>query len=90
MGGLNEVAFYRAALSGAQARAHYLAMIDPALHFAHSGSSLTLSWPEGLQGFTLEWTATLPAAAWEPVPDVVNNRVTVDTSAGSRFYRLRR
>lgn len=90
VGGLNEVAFYRAALSGAQARAHYLAMIDPALHFAHSGSSLTLSWPEGLQGFTLEWTATLPAAAWEPVPDVVNNRVTVDTSAGSRFYRLRR
>jgi hypothetical protein len=90
VGALNEVAFYRDALSGDQASRHYAAMIDPALHFSCSGTSLTISWPVGLEGFTLESAGALPAASWDPVPGVVNNSVTVDVSAGTKFYRLRR
>jgi autotransporter-associated beta strand protein len=90
VGAFNEVAFYRDALNGSQAWNHYSAMIDPALHYSRSGSSLTVSWPADLAGFTLESAGQLPAASWIPVPGVVNNSVTVDASAGTRFYRLRR
>jgi len=38
----------------------------------------------------LQYAENLPAAAWLPVPGVVNNQVTVDASVGKRFFRLSR
>ena len=55
-----------------------------------NGSSLTLSWDPGLTGYALESSPVLPAVQWEPVPSVQNNSVTVDTSTGLRFYRLKK
>ena len=55
-----------------------------------AGTQLTLAWPEEATGFTLEYAESLPAASWTTVTNVVNNQVTVDTSAGRRFFRLRK
>ncbi len=55
-----------------------------------NGSSLILSWDPGLTGYALESSPVLPAVQWEPVPSVQNNSVTVDTSTGLRFYRLKK
>lgn len=94
IGALDEVAFYRDALSATAVRSHYQALLGgptepPTLVFSLTGTELTLSWPADATGFTLESAEALPVTAWSVVPGVVNNRVTVNVSAGMRFYRLR-
>lgn len=90
MGGLDEVAFYGAALSAEAIWDHYLAMVGPpSLRYSLAGTQLTLSWPTDATGFILESAPSLPAASWTPVSGVVNNQVTV-TASGARFFRLRK
>lgn len=94
IGALDEVAFYSDALPATAILSHYQALLGgptelPAVQFSLTGKQLTLSWPADATGFTLESADALPATTWSAVPGVVNNRVTIDVSAGTRFYRLR-
>ncbi|HKS38174.1 MAG TPA: hypothetical protein VJW76_13335 [Verrucomicrobiae bacterium] len=61
----------------------------PTLTVARSASTVTLSWPAAVTGFTLEETSTLTSPSWGPVSGVVNNSVNVTASSGNKFYRLR-
>ncbi len=94
IGALDEVAFYGATLSAGAIQNHFLAMVGaappPALSFSRSGQQLTLTWPADALGFTLESADKLPATSWTPVSGVSGNKVVVDVSAGTRFYRLRK
>jgi hypothetical protein len=94
VGALDEVAFYSAALSAEAVRAHYQALVGvptepPVLSLTRVGNEITLSWPAEATGFFLESTDALPGTTWNVVEGVVNNSVTVSTSAATRFYRLR-
>jgi hypothetical protein len=62
----------------------------PTITVTRSGTSLTLSWPASETGFTLESADSLSSPTWTAVPGVVNNSVTVQITAGSKFYRLRK
>ena len=67
----------------------------PRLSATRAGKNVVLSWPAASSGFILESAATLSTPAWSTVTTtpVVNgtlNSVTVDASAGTRFYRLRK
>ncbi|MFN0066775.1 MAG: hypothetical protein ACKVYV_03975 [Limisphaerales bacterium] len=64
------------------------AAAPPELGISRSGSNVTLSWPAGVTGFTLEGTAALPGG-WSAVPGVVNNSVTVPAGTGTQYFRLR-
>lgn len=94
VGSLDEVAFYSTALGEETIWNHFLAMTGapdlPALSYSLTGTQLTLSWPTGVTGFTLESAETLTATSWTPVDGVVNNQATVDASVGTRFYRLKK
>jgi len=66
----------------------------PSLSVALSGSSVVLSWPLNVPGFTLESNTNFPAASWITVtnPQVLQNgqhTVTVPISNSSQFFRLR-
>ncbi|MEO8426966.1 MAG: hypothetical protein ABI651_07640, partial [Verrucomicrobiota bacterium] len=63
---------------------------SPTLTITKSGTSVTLSWPASDTGFTLESADSLSNPTWTTVPNVVNNSVTVQIGAGSKFYRLRK
>jgi hypothetical protein len=94
VGALDEVAFYSEALGADAVRAHYQALVGvptepPVISLARAGSQITLSWPAEATGFLLESTDALPGTTWSAVAGVANNRVTVDGSTGTRFYRLR-
>jgi hypothetical protein len=54
-----------------------------------TAKTLTISWDPATTGFNLESTGSLSNPNWSPVPGVLNNSVTVDTSAGDQYYRLR-
>jgi hypothetical protein len=94
IGALDEVAFYDGALSANTIQNHYQALIGapvqpPNLSYTRSGTQCTLSWPIDVSGFILETATALPAVSWTLVPGVANNSVTVDASAGTRFFRLK-
>jgi len=55
-----------------------------------NGNSLTISWDDAASGYSLEGTGSLTNPNWSPVQGVNNNSVLVDTSTGTRFYRLRK
>ncbi len=92
LGNLDEVAFYSDALSSETVLNHYLAMVSPqpSLSYSLVGNQITLSWPTELVGYTLESATSLPAVSWSPVAGVVNNQVTLATSNGARFFRLKK
>ena len=94
IGGIDEVAFYSTTLSPSTVLSHFLAMAappqPPTITYSLSGTNLTLSWPADATGFGLEATPTLAASAWSAVSGVVSNQVTVHTSGGSAFYRLKK
>lgn len=94
MGGLDEVAFYGTALGAETIWSHFLAMVGPdvapKLSYSLTGKQLTISWPSGVSGYTLESSENLSNPTWVAVPGVVNNQVTVDASSGMKFYRLRK
>ena len=62
----------------------------PTLFTSASGSSVTISWPTYVTGFTLESSPSLSPASWTAVSGVVNNSVTVVNPSGKRFYRLKK
>ncbi len=63
--------------------------LPPTLAIVRTGNNVTLSWPPQVTGFTLESASALSGAAWNPVPGVVNNSVTVAITPGNQFYRLK-
>jgi hypothetical protein len=59
---------------------------QPLITYSRSGQSLTISW--NLIGFALQQSDNLgPNANWQSMPETTNP-VTVNTSTGTRFYRL--
>ncbi len=63
----------------------------PALKIQGTGSSLTILWPVSETGYTLESNSSLTnPTGWTAVSGVVNNSVTVSTTSGSVYYRLRK
>ena len=95
IGALDEIAFYSEPLTPSVIQAHYDALVgplqqaDPILSYQLTGAELTISWPGELTGFMLESTSDLLTPTWEEVDGVNNNSVTVDSSQGTRFFRLR-
>jgi hypothetical protein len=62
----------------------------PSLTVARNGGNVTITWPPGVTGYTLESSPLLGAgASWTPVPGVANNSVVVTITPGNRFYRLK-
>jgi len=61
----------------------------PSLTISSSGKTATISWAASETGYILESSAGLAPAAWTVVA-TTQNSVTVDTSSGTRFYRLRK
>ncbi len=61
----------------------------PSLTISSSGKNATISWPASATGYVLEGSPGLVPAVWTVVPSSQNS-VTVDTSSGTRFYRLRK
>ncbi len=61
----------------------------PKLSFSISGASVTIAWPAALTGFVLESADAIVGAAWTAVTGTANNSITLNASAGSKFYRLR-
>ncbi len=55
-----------------------------------SGNNLTISWDAAATGYGLESSSSLTNPNWLPVSGVNNNSVVVDTSTGTRFYRLKK
>jgi hypothetical protein len=66
-----------------------VAIEAPSLSVRALGTSVVVYWPLDVKGFLLESSDSLSPPRWEPVPFVVDNRVTnsLDTI---RFYRLRK
>lgn len=65
----------------------------PPLAIAHSGDTLTLTWPDWAAGFTLQTAEALPTGPWTPAPGtpVLANgsyQLTVPAQSQVRFYRL--
>ena len=65
------------------------------LDIARTNSNVTLSWPVGAAGFTLQMTDQLTAPNWSTVtntPVVAGEQktVTLQTTFGTRFYQLRK
>lgn len=95
-GQIDEVQFYGRALTQAEvASLMYLVhkptpmLIISSVDNAHA----RITWPTNAADYTLEFTTALPASMWTTVTDsaaIIGDRfaLTVDTSVGSRFYRL--
>jgi hypothetical protein len=62
----------------------------PTLAFNRTGTMVTMSWNAANTGFSLESTASLSTPTWSPVPNVVNNSVTITIGAGNNYFRLKR
>ena len=65
----------------------------PTLALRASADGADVSWPESFTGFELQSASDLRAPVWEkvPEPDVPSggfHHVSVDTSIGTRFFRL--
>lgn len=68
--------------------------VPPLSISAGASQTVVITWPVSATGFVLEQTAALGTANWTPVttPPVVvgdENRVTLSSSTGIAFYRLR-
>ena len=68
----------------------YFLTVPPSLSISRSGNNVTISWPPGVAGFTLESSGSVaPGLIWSPVA-VVNNSVTLVNPSDTRFYRLKK
>ena len=62
----------------------------PSLNIEWVGTSLKISWPTSVVGYTLESSALLgTGASWNLVGGVVNNSVTIANPTGTQYYRLK-
>ena len=69
-------------------------LLNPKLHIAADQGLVAVSWPAGINYFTLETSSNLLAAAWSPCTNssVVTTdwrRVVTDCPGDAGFYRLR-
>jgi hypothetical protein len=70
--------------------------VAPSIGTARAGKQMVISWPASAAGFTLQVTDTLgPSANWTPAPETPTqagdqNTVSVNSAAGSKFYRLQK
>jgi len=102
-GALDEFRIYNVGLSAAEIAAtaalgssQQLSTNSPAMSIASSGASLTMSWPLGCAGYTLQSRTNLTAGNWVdvtiPAPQIVSNQwqlaLPAATNAGPAFYRL--
>jgi hypothetical protein len=63
---------------------------SPVLLIQQNSGSVTVYWAADVTGFTLETTSSLtPTINWQPVTGVVGNSVTLPSTPGTSFYRLR-
>ncbi len=63
----------------------------PSLSIVRSGDNVTISWPAGVTGYSLESSSGLfTGSTWNPVSSVVNNSVTVVNPSGTQYYRLKK
>jgi hypothetical protein len=53
-----------------------------------ASGNLTVSWPASSTGLTLKSSPTLNNPAWQAVPGVVNNSVTLPAGTNSQFFAL--
>jgi hypothetical protein len=98
-GEIAELILYSKALSPAErgevldylSEKYAIAVVEgpPALEAVRSADQITISWPAEATGFILETTGDLPGGTWTPVAGVANNSVTISTSTGIAFFRLR-
>ncbi len=68
-------------------------VVPPTLQFSSLGNQSILSWPTSAEGFVLEQSTALGAAAgWSPATDGIvtfaDNFVHTNTAAGPAYYRL--
>lgn len=61
---------------------------QPVITYTRTATQLTLNWTG--DGFVLEETAALGGGAWTPVAGAGANSATVGTTAGEKYYRLRK
>jgi hypothetical protein len=63
----------------------------PTLSVAQTGASTAkLSWLPGYAGYVLEGRTNIASGVWSPIATPPpNNQVTVGTTNGARFFRLR-
>lgn len=62
---------------------------------SRQGGNCGFTWPAEVGGFTLEYTANLPATSWTSNsvgPAIVggNDTVMIPLSGGNKFYRLKK
>lgn len=62
----------------------------PALTVTLSGSEALISWTAAGNEYALESTDSVVSPQWSSMAGIVGTQVTVATTDGSRFYRLRR
>ena len=60
----------------------------PTLSIIHSATTVTLTWPMNVNGYTLEASDNLQLP-WDVVPGVVDNSVTLPITQPRKFFRLR-
>ena len=64
--------------------------VPPSLKIERVGTSLKISWPANVVGYTLQSSALLGTGAfWGTVGGVVNNSVTIANPTGTQYYRLK-
>lgn len=74
----------------------FSASVGPKLDMAPAGQQqVRITWPTNAADYLLECATNLPATVWNTVtntPAVISNQfaVVVDTTAGAKFYRLRK
>lgn len=74
----------------------FSASVGPKLELSLVGDQQArLTWPTNATGYTLEFATSLPATLWTTItntPTVLSNQfaLEVDTTGGSKFYRLRK
>jgi hypothetical protein len=67
-----------------------MSVTQPVVAVARVPAGITVSWPEGYEGFFLESSETLPAVQWKRVPGGDVSGFTLPTSSGNAlFLRLR-
>ena len=65
-----------------------IAETQPTVAIATSGTSVTVSWPVDVTGYTLQSSPTVNGPTWTPVAGVAGNSVTIPATTGNLFLRL--
>jgi hypothetical protein len=66
----------------------------PALTVAHSGNSVTISWPSPSTGFVLQQNSDLATTNWIPANSIIaddgtTKSITITSATGNLFFRLK-